>query len=231
MELLFGGLAEAIRLLFTGDLLTWHALGVSLICTLVATFIAATFAIPYGAWLGLFCPRARIQIVLLRVAMSIPTVLIGLFTYALFTRRGVFGDVGLLYTQGAIIFGETLLAFPLIAALVHGVTASLNRIVAESALTLGASRMQALRVALQECRPGIVGALLAAFGRCLTELGIVMTVGGNIALSTRTLTSTIQLEVSRGDFERALAAGIILLGLALITTVVAHLVAERTETR
>ena len=223
MDLLLGGIQQAFQLIFSGDALTWHALLVSLSCTVIAVFLAALIAVPYGAWLGLYRPNARGEILLLRVGMSVPTVLIGLLCYALFTREGgLLGSLGLLYTQVAIIFGEFLLALPLLGALTHGLTASLDRVVSESALTLGATRLQALLTALKESRPALLGALLAAFCRCLTELGIVMTVGGNIALQTRTLPSTIQRELSKGDFERALAAGMILLVVALSATLVAH---------
>lgn len=214
MELLLDGIQEALRLVFTGDAQTYHAVWVSLSCTLTALGLAAIAAIPYGAWLGFYRPRARIQILFLRAGMSVPTVLIGLLVFTLLSRRGLLGELDLLYTKTAIITGEFLLAFPLLGTLSHGIAATLKPVVVESSLTLGASRGRALLSALGECRPALVGAILAGFGRCLTELGIAITVGGNLAMDTRTLPSTIQLELSAGRFSHALAPGLILLVLA-----------------
>ena len=108
---------------------------------------------------------------------------------------------------------------PLIGSLAHGLAAGLDRRVVDTALTLGASRPAALRKVLGEVRPGLAAITLAAFGRCFTELGIAITVGGSLRLSTRTLASTIQLELSRGELARALAPGLILLAVAAAAAV------------
>ncbi len=219
MDFLLESLKEAFRLVLGGDRVTYHAVSTSIICTVTAVTLASLTAIPYGAWLGFYRPGSRFQVLALRLGMSVPTVIIGLFIYLLLSRRGLFGSLDLLYTQSAIIVGEFLLAFPLLGTLAHGVASSLDRVVIESARTLGASRLRALALALGECRPAIVGAILAGFGRCLTELGIAITVGGNLAERTRTLPGAIQLELSRGQFARALAPGLILLAIALVVTI------------
>lgn len=216
------GARQAFALITSGDPGTFHAVWVSLFCTCVAVALAAVVAIPYGAWLGCYRPRARLQILALRIGTAVPTVVLGLLVYALLSRRGFLGDLDLLYTQSAIIAGEFLLAFPMLGTLAHGIAASLDPVVIESSRTLGASRGRALLRALGECRPALAGACLAAFGRCITELGIATTVGGNLAMHTRTLPSTIQLELSRGDFARALAPGLILLALACVAAIVTH---------
>lgn len=223
MDFLQGGVKEAFRLIVTRDAATFHALEVSLSCTLVAITLAGLLAVPYGAWLGLYRPRThRLQYFVLRVGLSLPTVVIGLLVYGLLSRRGILGDLDLLYTRTAIIAGETILAFPLFGSLAHGLTASLSPRVVETALTLGASRRRALFTVLGEVRVGLVAAYLAAFGRCITELGIAITVGGNLAMRTRTLPSTIQLRLSVGDFATALAPGLLLLLLAGVAAVVTH---------
>jgi tungstate transport system permease protein len=223
LDFLWDGLREAVRLVVTGDAETFHALWVSLLCTLTSITLAALVAIPYGAWLGVYRPRGhRAQVFCLRVGMSFPTVVIGLLVYGFLSRRGPLGAIDQLYTKTAIIAGEFILAFPLLGTLAHGATASLDRRVAETALTLGASRTRTLFKVLGEVRVGLVAAYLAAFGRCVTELGIAITVGGNLRMRTRTLPSSIQLEVSKGNFAAALAPGLILLLLACAAAIVTH---------
>ena len=221
MEFLWDGLVEALQLVARGDPEVLHAVYVSLACTLTAVTLASLVALPYGAWLGLYRPRYhRVQVFLLRVGMSVPTVVIGLLVFGFLSRAGPFGGADLLYSKSAIIVGEILLAFPIAGSLAHGATAGLDRRVVETALTLGASRPRALLTVLSEIRSALVAALLATFGRCITELGIAMTVGGNLLLSTRTLPSTIQHELGRGDFGKAVAPGIVLLVLAALAAAV-----------
>ncbi len=223
MEMLLDGLAEALHLIASGDFGIWHAVWVSLGCSLLAIGLAAVVAIPWGAALALFRPRGyRAQVFCLRVAMSVPTVALGLLVYGLLSRRGPLGDLDLLYSASAIIIGETLLALPLLASLVHGAVAGLDSRVLETLKTLGANRRLVVVVVLGEVRAALAAALLATFGRCVTELGIAITVGGNLALATRTLPGTIALELSRGEFGRALAPGILLVGLAVVATVLAR---------
>ncbi|MCK6458814.1 MAG: ABC transporter permease [Planctomycetes bacterium] len=223
MGFLWDGVREAVRLLVEGDAATYHATWVSLLCTILAISVAALLAVPYGAWLGLYRPRGvRAQVFLLRVGMSVPTVVIGLLVYGFLSRSGPLGSLGLLYTKAAIVVGLVLLAFPLLGTLAHGAAASLDRRVVETALTLGAGRWRALLKSLGEARVQLAAAYLAAFGRCFTELGIAITVGGNLKMRTRTLPSSIQLELGRGDFAAALAPGFLLLLLAAVAALLTH---------
>jgi tungstate transport system permease protein len=223
LEFLWEGFLEAIRLVARGDPEVFHAVYVSLVCTLISISLAALVAVPYGAWLGLYKPRGHgTQVFLLRVGMSVPTVVIGLLIFGVLSRQGPLGSIDMLYTKSAIIAGEFLLAFPLLGTLAHGATANLDLHVVETALTLGAGRHRALRTILGEVRVAIVAAYLASFGRCFTELGIAITVGGNLLMRTRTLPSTIQLQLSRGEFALALAPGILLLVLAAGAAILTH---------
>jgi tungstate transport system permease protein len=216
-----------VRLLLEGDAATYHATWVSLLCTILAITLAALLGVPYGAWLGLYRPRGwRAQVFLLRVGMSVPTVVIGLLVYGFLSRSGPLGTLGLLYTKGAIVLGLVLLAFPLLGTLAHGAAASLDPRVVETALTLGAGRWRALLKSLGEARVALAAAYLAAFGRCFTELGIAITVGGNLKMRTRTLPSSIQLELGRGDFAAALAPGFLLLLLAAVAAMLTHRVSR-----
>lgn len=223
MDFLWGGFVEAARLVASGDAATFHAMWVSLFCTLIAITLAALIAVPYGAWLGLYRPKAcRTQVFFLRVGMSFPTVFIGLLVYGVLSRRGPLGGMDLLYTKAAIITGEFILAFPLLGTLAHGATAALDPTVVETARTLGASRPQALFKVLGDVRAALAAAYLASFGRCITELGIVIIVGGTLAMRTRTLPYAIQLEVSKGNFAEALAPGLLLLVLACGAAILTH---------
>ncbi len=227
MNYITGGVVEAARLVVTGDPEVLHATWVSLSCTLASVSLASAIAIPWGAWLGLFRPRGyRAQVFLLRLGMSMPTVLVGLLVFGLLSRQGPLGGLDLLYTRTAIVTGEVLLAIPLMASLAHGLLAGLDRQVVETALTLGASRPAAMVRILGEVRPGLVSIVLASFGRCFTELGVAVTVGGNIRLYTRTLASTIQLELGRGELARALAPGLILLAAAAGAAVAVQLLSR-----
>ena len=223
MDFVVEGLREAFRLVMGGDGETFHAIGVTLLCSLSAVTLAALVAFPYGTWLGL---RRRdgsgFQVFLMRVGMFTPTVVVGLLVYAILSRRGLLGSLDLLYTKRAIVIGEFLLAFPLLVVLVHGAAAGLDRRVEETARTLGAGRIRTLRLVLGEIRVGLVAAYLAALARCLSELGVALTVGGNLRFRTRTLASTITLELRKGEFAQALACGLLLLVLAVGAALLAH---------
>jgi tungstate transport system permease protein len=208
---------EAARLVATGDPEVFHALWVSLSCTLLALTIAFALAVPLGAWLALFRPRGHALLpFLLRVGMFTPTVVIGLVVFATLSRRGFLGSLDLLYTKLAIVVGLVLLAFPLLASLAHGAAKGLPPAAVETARTLGAGRWRAMWMALGEVRSTLGVAVLLAFARCVTELGIATTVGGNIRLHTRTLPGVTQLQLSMGNFAQALAPGFLLLVLAFV---------------
>jgi len=231
VEFLLEGVVEASRLVLRGDAEVLHAVWVTVFCTTTAVTLAAVAAFPYGAWLGVHRRDGRgFQVFLMRVGMFTPTVVVGLMVYGLVSRQGVLGGLSLLYTKGAIILGEFLLAFPLIVALTHGAASTLDRRVPETAKTLGAGRFRVLVAVLGEVRVGLVAAYLAGFARCLSELGVVLLVGGNFRMETRTLASTITLQVRKGEFGRGLASGLILLVLAVGTAMLAHRLSREART-
>jgi tungstate transport system permease protein len=223
VEFFLEGIREAASLLFRGDREVLHAVWVTLFCTTTAVTLAAAVAFPCGAWLGIHRRDGRgLLIFLMRVGMFTPTVVVGLLVYGLLSRQGILGGLDLLYTKSAIIAGEFLLAFPLIVTLTHGAASLLDPRVPETARTLGAGRLRVLRTVLGEMRVGLVAAFLAGFARCLSELGVALLVGGNFKMETRTLASTITLEVRKGEFGMGLASGIVLLLLAVGTAMLAH---------
>jgi tungstate transport system permease protein len=159
--------------------------------------------------------------------MALPTVVVGLLLFGLFSRQGPLGPLGLLFTPWAMIAGQTVLATPIVANLVlAAVTGADNRII-DTALTLGATRLQASIQMLREIRFGVMAAIIAGFGRVIAEVGVAMMLGGNIRNSTRTMTTAIALETSKGEFAFGLALGIILLSVALIMNLFLNILQQR----
>ena len=223
MEFLWEGVVQSFSLLFGGDEDTWLAIWLSVWTSVLAVGIGTALGVPAGGWVGLFKPRGtRAWAFLFRVGMALPTVFIGLVLYGLLSRRGPLAGLSLLYTPAAIVIGEVILAFPILASFAHASTAALDPRAAETVRTHGGGRLLALRLAVSEVRPSIVAASLSAFGRCITELGIALLVGGSLRFHTRTLPAQVTLETSRGEFGRALAPGIILVLLACGAAAVAH---------
>lgn len=228
MDFLWEGFREAARLVASGDREVFHAVGVTLQCTITAVAFAALTAIPYGAWLGLYRPRGfRAQVFLLRIGMFIPTVVVGLLVYGVVSRQGPLGALESLYTRQAIVAGEFLLAFPILGTFAHSAVRDRRGTALESALTLGASPGRALLTMLNEVRVPVMAGGMAAFARCFSELGVAIPVGGNLEMRTRTLASTIVLDLSKGQFGKALAPGLILIALACVIATIAYFVFER----
>ena len=199
------------------------------------SILAVSLATSAGLPLGLLLARQnfvgrQVLIVLLRAGMALPTVFIGLVCYALFSNQGPLGAARLMFTPWAIVCGEFMLALPMVASLSHGAFRSLDPRVGETARTLGASIGRRCLTYLSEARTGVSLAVLAAFSRCVTELGVAMMVGGNIKNATRTLSTTTALEVSKGNLGRAMAVGLVLLLLAMgVTLVIVRLTHEETN--
>jgi tungstate transport system permease protein len=231
LQFLLDGFIEAWRLVIQGDPRVFHAIVVTALCTTIAVTLAAFVALPYGTWLGMARrDGSGIQVFLIRIGMFAPTIVVGLIVYALLSRAGLFGGLDLLFTKSAIIIGEFLLAFPLIAALAHGTVAGIDRRVPETARTLGAGRLRTILAVMSEARVALVAAYLAAYARCFSELGVAITAGGGIEMRTRTLSATISYELSKGSFGRGLACGIILMVLAVGVAILAHRLSRETKT-
>lgn len=213
-------LATALRLLVSFDPEVLSAVSVSLRVSLLATTLAAALGVPIGLVVGSRSFRGRDAAdLLLRTLTAMPTVVVGLLTYALLSRRGLLGPLGLLYTPSAIVIGETVLATPLVAALTAAVVGGADPRIRDTALSLGASPARAALEILRETRRGLLAALATAFGRLVSELGIALMAGGNIRGSTRTMATAIALETSKGEFALGLALGLVLLTVALAVNV------------
>jgi tungstate transport system permease protein len=209
-------LATAVRMLVRFDPHVWSAAAVSLRVSILATVLATLLGVPIGFSVAAReFPFRRVLELILNTLTALPTVVVGLLTYALLSRRGLLGPLGLLYTQWAMVIGETILVTPLMAALTIAVVSGADPRIEETALTLGASRAAAALTVLMEMRRGIVATVVTGFGRLIAELGVALMAGGNIEDVTRTMTTAIALETSKGDFSLGFALGLILLGVAL----------------
>ena len=209
--------STALNLIFQFDPTVWLVVGISLKISLLAVVISSAFAIPLGTLIALNdFPGKQFLQHLLNTLMAVPTVVIGLILYGLLSRQGVWGELGLLYTLWAVVMGECLLIFPIILNLtITAVHSSDNRLV-PTLLTLGANRWQLMLMVLSETRFAIIAAIVTGFGRAIGEVGAAMMLGGNIEGVTRTMTTAIALETSKGEFESGLALGLLLLSIAFI---------------
>ena len=187
----------------------------SLKVSLAAVGLAAAVGLPVGAALALFrFPGRGILVVLMNALMGLPPVVVGLIVYLMLSRAGPLGVLGLLFTPAAMIIAQMLLVTPIIAALTRQVVEDLWDEYEEQLRSLGAGPGRALKTLLWDGRFTLITVVLAGFGRASAEVGAVMIVGGNIDHLTRVMTTSIALEVSRGNLAPALGLGIILLVLS-----------------
>lgn len=193
----------------------------SLAVSLSATFGATLIGLPLAAVLALGrWPGRQVVLVMVHGLLGLPPVVVGLVLYLLLSRSGPLGLLGLLYTPEAMIMAQTVLATPIIAALGHRAIEGRWLEFGRALQASGASRLAALPHLMRMARGGIATALLAGFGRTVSEVGAVLIVGGNIAGVTRTMTTTITLETGKGNFDLALALGLVLVGISISASTV-----------
>jgi len=194
----------------------FEIMGVSLRVSLAAIALATLVAVPAGFTLAVTSFRGRQMLVtIVNTLMALPTVAVGLLVYLLLSRAGPLGSLGLLYTPTAMIVGQFILAVPIVTALTCAAVRGVDPRVHRTATTLGASPFQAAWMVVREGRLGILAAVMAGFGRVVTEVGSAIMVGGNIRGYTRTMTTAITLETAKGNFELGLILGVVLLVMAL----------------
>ena len=204
-------------------------IGLSLAVSGSAALLAAMLGLPLAAALAL-CrfPGRRALIVLVNALLGLPPVVVGLFLYLALSRAGPLGSLGWLYTPAAMVLAETILATPIVAALAHRALAAAWARHGRTMQAAGASRLRAVPHLLAMARRTVATAVVAGFGRTISEVGAVLLVGGNIAGHTRTMTTTIALETSKGNLELALALGLVLIGVSLtVSATVLVLAGER----
>jgi len=210
----------------------WQIVALSLQVSLSAVFLAMVFGLPLGAALavGRFPGRGAI-VVVLNALMGLPPVVVGLVVYLLLSRAGPLGELGLLFTPGAMVFAQTVLILPIVAALCRQAVEDAWREYEEQLRSLGVHGLPAALTVLWDIRFSLVTAVLAGLGRASAEVGAVMIVGGNIDGVTRVMTTAIALETSKGDLPLALGLGLVLIAVVLAVNAAAHLVKDAAQRR
>ncbi len=228
MDSITEGFIKAFDLIFSFNQELLNIIFLSLKVSGIALLIATATGLSLGAVVGLKrFPLKGIIISLMNTFMGLPPVVVGLFLYLILSRSGPLGFMGLLYTPSAMVIAQSILAFPIVASLSHSAIVNVDPIIKQASVTLGATPFQVTLNILREARYGIMSGIIAALGRVMAEVGAILIVGGNIAGYTRVMTTTIALETDKGNFELAIALGIILLLLSLTINMTLHLVQRR----
>ncbi|MDI6865424.1 ABC transporter permease [Thermodesulfovibrio yellowstonii] len=217
MNFILESFNQATNLILNLDRELLQIIFLSLKVSGIALFTATVIGLPLGAFVGLkrFVGRGLL-ITTLNTFMGLPPVVVGLFLYLMLSRSGPLGFLSLLYTPTAMIIAQTILAFPIVAGLTNSAVVRVAPIIKLASRSLGATSFQTTVTVIKEARYGIMSAVIAALGRVMAEVGAILIVGGNIAGYTRVMTTTIAMETDKGDFELAMALGIVLLLISLI---------------
>jgi tungstate transport system permease protein len=217
MDDMLNGLRQALAMLFSGNAELWEIILLSLQVSGIALLCSTIIGIPLGALLGLRSfPGRRLAIALVYTGMGFPPVVIGLLVYLLLSRSGPAGFLGWLFTPNAMVLAQTIISFPLVAGFTMAAVMGVDPALRLQVNALGATTMQATRTILWEARTGVIISVIAGFGSIISEVGAVMLVGGNIASSTRVLTTAIVLETRKGAFDLALALAFVLLTITFL---------------
>jgi len=219
------GLVEAIRLIFIADEALFEIVFLSLRVSGTALLFSTLIGIPLGAIMGLsrFIGR-RLVISLLYTGMGFPPVVVGLFVYLMLSRSGPLGQLNsslipALFTPAAMVVAQTIISFPLVAGFTMAAVMGVDPGLRLQVQALGATRWQMAAAILAEARVGVIVSVIAGFGSIISEVGAVMMVGGNIEHSTRVLTTAIVLETRKGNFDLAMAIGVVLLSISFLTNI------------
>lgn len=223
MNEILKGFKDALLMIVSFDRELYGIVFASLRFSLTATLLAATAGLPLGFLIGTReFPRKRLVQTILNTLMALPTVVVGLLIYILISRRGPLGSLSILFTPTAVICGETILSLPIITALTAAAVQGVDPRVRITALTLGAGPWRTAMAILSEARYAVLAGLVAGFGRAVSEIGSALMLGGNIRGYTRTMTTAIALEVSKGEFGLGLALGFFLLSAAFTVNIFFH---------
>jgi tungstate transport system permease protein len=193
-----------------------QVIALSLAVSLSATALATLLGTPLGAALAVYgFPGRQILVVTFNALLGLPPVVVGLALYLMLSRSGPLGALSMLFTPGAMVLAQTVLALPIVTALVHNASVDLWAEYGGALQVDGATRLRAIPHLLAIARRRLITAVLAGFGRTISEVGAILIVGGNIAGYTRTMTTTIVLETSKGNLSVALGLGFVLIGITV----------------
>jgi tungstate transport system permease protein len=232
MDLILEGIKKAFWLLITFDpevmSITFLSLQVSGSATLISLFIGISIGTTVA--LSKF-PGRRIVVSLINTGMGLPPVVVGLFVTIFLWRNGPLGFLGVLYTPGAMIIAQTVIATPIVMGITLAAIQQLPQKLRLQILALGATRLQMVWILIREARLPLLAAVMAGFGGVISEVGASIMVGGNIKGYSRVLTTATVMETSRGNFEIAIALGIILLLLAYLINLILTQIQQRERPR
>jgi len=213
---------SALQLVLSGDPALFAIVRLSLYVSLAAVALAALIGIPLGAWIALTRFRGRQGvIILLNALMGLPPVVVGLAVYLLLSRSGPLGAFGLLFTPGAMIIAQTVLVTPIIAALTRQTIEDLWLEYRDELTAMNLGPLYRVAALIWDARFSLVTALLAGFGRAAAEVGAIIIVGGNINGFTRTMTTAVALETSKGDLPLAVGLGLVLIAIVIAVNALA----------
>lgn len=228
MTELWQGLVKALELIVSFDPEVMQIAGRSLTISATSSTIAALICLPLGTLIHCHrFPGKRLLINIVQTLFSLPTVAVGLFVFVLFSQAGPLGGLNILFTPAAMILGQAILISPVILGLTISALSGVDKTITDTAISLGASGFQAAVATLREARYAVLAALIMGVGRAISEVGLSLMVGGNISGFTRTLTTAISLETSKGDLELSIALGIILISIALIINLALNRIQQR----
>ncbi|MBM3149868.1 MAG: ABC transporter permease subunit [Chloroflexi bacterium] len=228
MEEIWNGFVKAIQLIVTLDPEVMEITGRSLAIAAASCLLATAICIPLGSLIHFnrFAGK-RALINVIQTMYSVPTVVIGLLVFLLFSRAGPLGYMELLFTPTVMVIGQAVLIAPIVAGLTITALSGVDKAVPETATALGADRFQVALLTMREARFAMLTAIVMGFGRAISEVGLALMVGGNIRGYTRVLTTAIALETSKGDIELSIALGIILIAVALIINIALNRLQQR----
>ena len=219
---------KALELIFTFDKEVYHIAFTSIRIVVSAILISTFISVPLAIVIGLNKFRLKKPLVaLFNTLTALPTTVIGLMVYFMVSRSGPLGYLNILFTPYAIISGLVILSMPIIVSITVSGISKLDSRLHETLITLGASRLDVIKTIIIEGKTVILSAILTGFGRVIGEVGIAMTVGGNIRWKTRTLTTAIVLETSKGEFAFGFSLGIILMFIAFTINFVLHYIVKK----
>ena len=221
---------SALSLVLDGDPALFSIVRLSLLVSLCAVALAAAVALPFGALLALTrFPGRTVIVVALNAFMGLPPVVVGLTVFLLLSRSGPLGPLGLLFTPQAMVIAQALLVAPIIAALTRQVIEDLWVEYRDEFDAMGVGPLRRTAALLWDARFSLLTVMLAGFGRAAAEVGAVMIVGGNIDGFTRTMTTAIALETSKGDLPLAMGLGIVLIAIVFTINALAWSVKQAGE--
>jgi tungstate transport system permease protein len=225
---IWNGLVRAVQLIITFDPEVMSIAGLSLRIALSSVIIASIICLPLGSLIHFHNFRGkRALISLIQTFYSVPTVTVGLLVYILFSHAGPLGGLDLIFTPTVMIIGQVILVIPILLGLSVSALSGVDRTITDTARSLGASGWQTAVAIIKEARFAVMAAVILAFGRAISEVGLAMMVGGNIKGFTRVLTTAISLQTSQGDWELSMALGIILIVIALVVNLIMNRIQQR----